>query len=135
MKFEAQALFAVLFLSAQPGIVVQAGLQDCSIPDLIAPGCGEFTCETTVCAVDPYCCNNLWDGLCVNEACELCDSSPTLSSCPGNSPPIVGGNDECWDYIQVSVVCSKNVVLRNNGCCSSQYYLTLFGWLFHSGHL
>lgn len=36
-------------------------------------GCDDSNCETIVCAIDPYCCNNTWDGICVDEAEEFCD--------------------------------------------------------------
>lgn len=35
-------------------------------------GCAEPSCESTVCAVDPFCCNDAWDALCAREAIELC---------------------------------------------------------------
>lgn len=38
------------------------------------PSCG--SCEETVCAVDSYCCDpeGAWDGICVDEAADLCSS-------------------------------------------------------------
>jgi len=35
-------------------------------------GCGDDTCEATVCAEDPYCCEVGWDGICAGEAFEDC---------------------------------------------------------------
>lgn len=32
-----------------------------------SPGCELPSVESCVCASDPYCCNNQWDGICVNE--------------------------------------------------------------------
>lgn len=40
-------------------------------------------CVTTVCAIDPYCCNVFWDGICVDEADRFC---PGLSCTPYGSP-------------------------------------------------
>ena len=36
----------------------------------LAQGCSE--CVAAVCEVDSYCCNNYWDGICVNEAETMC---------------------------------------------------------------
>ena len=35
------------------------------------PGCGGCDCEPCVCAQDPYCCDSMWDDICVNE-CKEC---------------------------------------------------------------
>lgn len=35
-------------------------------------GCDDALCEATVCAIDSWCCGVNWDGLCVEEAEELC---------------------------------------------------------------
>lgn len=43
-----------------------------------AAGCDDAACQTTVCAADPFCCNNSWDNICAREGAELCD--PAL--CP-----------------------------------------------------
>jgi len=32
------------------------------------PGCDDDACEASVCAVDPFCCNNQWDVVCTNNA-------------------------------------------------------------------
>jgi hypothetical protein len=42
----------------------------CSQPH--GPGCNDAACCETVCTVDPFCCTNSWDSLCVSEAAELC---------------------------------------------------------------
>ena len=36
------------------------------------PGCTNEECEATVCAIDPFCCDISWDGICADEAGELC---------------------------------------------------------------
>jgi hypothetical protein len=36
------------------------------------PGCDDNTCETTVCTVDPFCCDNQWDNVCADLASILC---------------------------------------------------------------
>ncbi|MBX7081990.1 MAG: hypothetical protein K1X88_22480 [Nannocystaceae bacterium] len=38
-------------------------------------GCGDDACEAAVCGIDAYCCDNTWDGICVNEAYALCPTT------------------------------------------------------------
>jgi hypothetical protein len=71
-------------------------------------------CVAAVCAADPFCCNNAWDGLCVREVetvCGLADACPdscgdgtcdffeTCSSCAADCgacpPPSVCGDSFC----------------------------------------
>ncbi|UCE58617.1 MAG: hypothetical protein JSU63_14375 [Phycisphaerales bacterium] len=44
------------------------------------PGCDDIPCEAAVCALDAYCCSEVWDGVCADlaaEECgELCDAHP-----------------------------------------------------------
>ena len=35
-------------------------------------GCDNQACEDAVCNIDPFCCNVQWDGLCAEEALDLC---------------------------------------------------------------
>jgi hypothetical protein len=36
------------------------------------PGCENAECEAAICAIDPFCCDVFWDGLCAAEAEEIC---------------------------------------------------------------
>jgi len=36
------------------------------------PGCANQTCCTTICALDPFCCDTQWDSICVNGANASC---------------------------------------------------------------
>jgi len=38
----------------------------------LGPGCNDVRCCQTVCAVDPFCCESNWDGICGGEAQRLC---------------------------------------------------------------
>lgn len=54
------------------------------------PGCDTDQCEAVVCSVDPFCCNNSWDGICAGEAmnfCAVCVSAGPMPNC-------VAGNDD-----------------------------------------
>ncbi|KAL7563538.1 hypothetical protein ACA910_012353 [Epithemia clementina (nom. ined.)] len=44
---------------------------DCTIPRF-NEGCSCERCECIVCEVDPFCCNQIWDGICVTQAVTLC---------------------------------------------------------------
>ena len=46
------------------------------------PGCTDAACCVTVCAVEPFCCSVIWDGMCASLALQLC-----LSSDPGGATP------------------------------------------------
>ena len=53
------------------------------------PGCDDLECCTDVCAVDPYCCETAWDGICADESTTICYDGPTPE------------NDECVDAIDL----------------------------------
>ena len=36
------------------------------------PGCEVSACEDAVCAIDPFCCDTAWDGICLDEANTIC---------------------------------------------------------------
>ena len=44
-------------------------------------GCDDQACEDTVCAGDPFCCEEEWDSLCVDEANAWCNFSVPFTSC------------------------------------------------------
>ena len=56
------------------------------------PGCDGCLCEACVCALDPYCCETAWDGICVQECVEDCGGcGPCVPDCTGK----VCGDDGC----------------------------------------
>ncbi|MGE0641800.1 MAG: hypothetical protein AB7G12_14715 [Thermoanaerobaculia bacterium] len=51
-------------------------------PDGSQAGCDDPTCQDTVCAFDPFCCQVEWDDICVNEAlvyCTVCGGGTVLA--------------------------------------------------------
>jgi hypothetical protein len=46
--------------------------QDCLIANG-TPGCQNGECEAAVCAIDSFCCDVLWDGICASEAAAICE--------------------------------------------------------------
>lgn len=59
---------------------------DCCVPgDENTPCCADAECCQQVCSVDAYCCEWEWDGVCAEEAndlCEICTATPRLSNRP-----------------------------------------------------
>jgi len=55
-------------------------LGDCCMPNG-TPGCDDMTCQDTVCAFDPFCCDTEWDGQCAGEAAMEADCAG-VGSCP-----------------------------------------------------
>ncbi len=43
----------------------------CASGSVLAPGCSP--CVADICAVDPFCCDTAWDGICVNEVKSVCN--------------------------------------------------------------
>ena len=54
----------------------------------LTPGCEVAECEAEVCAVDPFCCDVFWDGICVAEAIDLCTPDICLAL-PASNVPLV----------------------------------------------
>ncbi len=74
--------------------------------------CNDASCCNTVCAIDPYCCNNNWDSLCVTEAfinCLGC-GDPATGSCYATHGPA------CDDWGCCQMVCSVDMF-----CCDVQW--------------
>ena len=79
---------------------------DCNQPDPGGnPGCSDPACQAIVCAVDPFCCDIAWGGLCADLAADICGcgvqgshvrfGSPEIAPIPADfffpgSPPFVG---------------------------------------------
>ena len=77
---------------------------DCNQPDPNGePGCSDQTCQDIVCAADPFCCDIGWDGICANEADDLCE-------CGG-----VGGLG--GEYQGDDSICDGPICIPLGGCC------------------
>ncbi|MEX1367618.1 MAG: hypothetical protein AB1Z98_31100 [Nannocystaceae bacterium] len=91
------------------------GNEDCCSPSM-APGCsGDPPIEDCVCALDPYCCDTEWDGICVAEAQYECMSDCGLPP-PGGDCCMPHAGPECDDVALTECVCNEEP-----GCC-------LFPW-------
>jgi hypothetical protein len=65
---------------------------DCFQPGS-GPGCNDVACCEAVCAVDPFCCDTSWDGICAGEAASLCGEPLPNDECEGRLP-IFDGDTE-----------------------------------------
>ena len=77
-----------------------------------APGCGDLSCEETVCQEDAYCCEGSWDESCVAIAETLCADCaiPTTDASCCEAGPQVG----CEDLECQAAVCDAD-----SYCCST----------------
>lgn len=78
------------------------------------PGCTDIDCCQFVCAVDPFCCETAWDGLCVAQAFDLCLLSPCETATEDCFTP--HRKKGCNDAECCNAVCG----LRPS-CCSTQW--------------
>jgi hypothetical protein len=53
---------------------------ECVFGGPLTLGCD--TCVTQICTVDPFCCNTLWDGICVNEVGTVCHQACAAQVAP-----------------------------------------------------
>ncbi len=77
------------------------------------PGCEDPECCATVCAVDPFCCEQWWDFNCANEAAELCTNCGSTSA---GSCFSVHNNPSCNNQ-----PCCITVCLVDFFCCDSHW--------------
>ncbi|MGA0173879.1 MAG: hypothetical protein ACO3NL_09585, partial [Phycisphaerales bacterium] len=57
-------------------------------------GCADVECCEAVCDIDPFCCSNAWDALCVQAAqngCDSCGGTPLIVAAFGGNVTLPGG--------------------------------------------
>ena len=77
------------------------------------PYCNDQTCCDAVCAADGFCCSNQWDGICVSEATDFCNScgGSVTGSCYSTH-----ANPHCNDDACCTTVCGVD-----GFCCNNQW--------------
>ncbi len=68
------------------------------------PGCEDAACQAAICAADPFCCNNSWDGFCAGAAVNNAIAGGVcteVSDCPGSVDP--PDNNDCDDVTPVLI--------------------------------
>jgi hypothetical protein len=86
---------------------VDAG--DCFVAD-DTPACNDAACCNEVCAVDPFCCNTVWDSICADEATSLCNCPNPAHNC------FTTGDPGCSDDGCCVAVCNDDPF-----CCESSW--------------
>jgi len=100
------------------------------------PGCNAV-CDTEVCGLDPFCCNNYWDGICANGASNICSgyeywNSAGTSSAYGsgyNENPAgqIDGtccdcqNDKPYGNPYCNTECDAEICPLDNYCCNNSW--------------
>lgn len=93
-------------------------------------GCENAACEAAICALDAFCCDNTWDGLCVLDALDNANSGGVcagVSDCPG--APVAGpccqaggnGSPGCDNASCETAVCTTDPFCCNiswDGVCA-----------------
>ncbi len=97
-------------------------LDACCVPG-VGPGCPDPKVEACTCALDPYCCNVQWDGVCASRAVAECNLA-----CPGNC---CATSDEagCLDEAVANQVCATMP-----SCCDDGWSAACAAEAASSGH-
>lgn len=90
---------------------------ECNQGSALASGCSD--CVTTVCNADSFCCDQGWDGLCVQQAEELCGDT-----CEAPPPPVECAHSECDAGAKLDASCSScaaAVCAADSFCCDTKW--------------
>jgi hypothetical protein len=68
------------------GVCGPSNPNDCNVSNP-TPGCNDQACCEAVCAIDPFCCDVAWDGICADEAAAICNQAPCDVICPPGATP------------------------------------------------
>ena len=79
------------------------------------PGCNGCLCEECVCAMDDFCCNTSWDGICVSECIDSCGGCADLTNCGDGLCDAAAGENcsNCPD----DCVCQEGELCFEGACC------------------
>lgn len=109
---------------------------DCCVNNGSA-ACSDATCCQAVCAVDVFCCEDMWDDICASEAetiCpQLCDppicGNPDLPSCCEANPLVAGCSDAacCEAVCELDPACCTSNIGWDNDCATLGFGNTDFG--------
>ncbi len=79
----------------QTRLIGPPSTSNCCFAHVSSKGCDDPACQGAVCAVDSFCCDNAWDGICADEATQMC------GLCAG---------DPQQDFFGTSVAISGNTI-------------------------
>lgn len=106
---------AAIAMTLCPDAPSCAALGDCCAvhPE---PGCDDPACLASVCDVDPFCCSDGWDEICVEETAQICGICTTGACCwdtscetPGTceAPVLCGTGCACFEVAEGGGGCSE----------------------------
>lgn len=78
-------------------------------------GCGGCPCEACVCAMDAFCCESSWDGLCVTECTDECGGCEPVVGC-GDGACLAGEDEDC-ETCPADCACPIGGVCIAGECC------------------
>jgi hypothetical protein len=93
----------------------------CTTGAAMVSGCDP--CVTQVCAADDFCCNNSWDGICVDEVAEICGLALCVDASCAHLVCVTGAALASNCHPCVSTICSADAFCCNNswdGICVSE---------------
>ncbi|MHC4992814.1 MAG: M12 family metallo-peptidase [Planctomycetota bacterium] len=113
---------------APPASCGDADAGDCMTAHA-GPACDDADCCSTVCAIDPMCCDTAWDEICADQAAAMCGGDPGGGSGPGEptTGPVSNFQVKKGTYLSGelrSLFASDNERLRIRGALSSGQYRT-----------
>ncbi len=82
------------------------------------PGCGGCPCEACVCEMDPFCCDNSWDNICVNECIEQCGGCEPVVGC-GDGVCAAEEDEDC-STCPKDCACTGGEVCFEGSCCTPE---------------
>ena len=71
-------------------------------------GCDDAVCEAIVAAIDPFCVDVAWDGICADEAADLCEVDSVIDIKPGSDPNSIN-TKACKGVIPVALLGSDEL--------------------------
>ena len=107
-----------------PGVCGGADTGSCFVANG-SPFCDDADCCNTVCAVDPFCCDTEWDGICADEAITMClGLEPCVGVAPGCPAEVCGENSQgplancfCFEVAGLGdTYCIDDFFCSNPGC-------------------
>jgi len=81
------------------------------------PGCSDAGCCTTVCEIDPFCCDVEWDEFCSREAAGLCDG--TFETCGAAGATACNVGSDAPGCAQAE--CCNAVCVEDPYCCLQEW--------------
>ncbi|MCA9283969.1 MAG: hypothetical protein KDA22_02050, partial [Phycisphaerales bacterium] len=80
------------------------------------PFCNDAACCDAVCAIDGFCCDTNWDGVCAGEAQDICEACPACGNDFAGDCCAANGTPFCDDAVCCDAVCAID-----GFCCDTNW--------------